>query len=542
MKMTSLPKHRIVFSVVALCFLFLAMIWISYFRQISFDRKAALQFAIEKNSNLAVVVEQQAISTLQNADAALQLVMLEYTRQGDSLNLEQFLAKTGLKSGIIDGIFIINSQGKLVMTNHNTPKNVKTDFSGDPYFAFHSKNQTDSLLVSKPFRLTPKENPLIIISRRFNDLRGQFAGVVAVQLKPCVFTSFYAHVKLLPNDIISLIAPDGITYARRTGTIESSGEDISKSPLFSHIRQNPDSFYLALDAIRHIPTWFSYRKLKNYPIIATVGSSEADILLANSNTQSRYLTPRLITSILLILFFWLITQFLLQRRKAIDLLQEEKERYERLLVEQMITVQEREREWIGRELHDNVSQVLTTVKLYLDIASKQHDDPLIPKSMQLINNSIVEIRNLSHQLSAPTLGTGSLVDAIQALIEMVNGATPIVFEFDHSRYHVQLPMGHKITLYRILQEQINNIIKHAEATKVWISIYQRGHNVHLAIKDNGKGFDSRRKTNGMGLNSITSRVKVLGGTIYLKTAPEKGCLLWVSVPVASIMEMEASNK
>jgi signal transduction histidine kinase len=536
MNMISLPKQRIVFSVTALCFLFLAMIWISYFRQISFDRKADLQFAIQKNSNLAVVVEQHAISTLQNADATLQLVMLEYTRQGPSLNLEQFLAKSGLKSGIIDGIVIINSQGKLVMANHNIPKNVKTDFSGDPYFAFHSKNPADSLLLSKPFRLTPKEKPLIIISRRFNDFKGQFAGIVAVQLKPSVFTSFYAQVKLLPNDIISLIAPDGITYARRTGTIESSGEDIIKSPLFTHIKQNPDSFYLALDAIRHVPTWFSYRKLKNYPIIATVGSSEADIIHATSNTSSRYLTPRLITSILLILFSWLIILFLLHRRKAIVLLQEEKERYERLLVEQMITVQERERESIGRELHDNVSQVLTTAKLYLDIASKQHDDPLIPKSMQLINNSIVEIRNLSHQLSAPTLGTGSLVDAILALIEMVNGATPIIFEFDHTRYPGQLLMGHKIALYRILQEQINNIIKHAEATKVWISLYQRGNNVNLVIKDNGKGFDSKRKTNGMGLNSITSRVKVLGGTIYLKTAPQKGCLLWVSVPIDSIIE------
>jgi signal transduction histidine kinase len=535
MNMISLPKQRIVFSVTALCFLFLAMIWISYFRQISFDRKADLQFAIQKNSNLAVVVEQHAISTLQNADATLHLVMLEYTRQGPSLNLEQFLAKSGLKSGIIDGIVIINSQGKLVMANHNIPKNVKTDFSGDPYFAFHSKNPADSLLLSKPFRLTPKEKPLIIISRRFNDFKGQFAGIVAVQLKPSVFTSFYAQVKLLPNDIISLIAPDGITYARRTGTIESSGEDIIKSPLCTHIKQNPDSFYLALDAIRHIPTWFSYRKLKNYPIIATVGSSEADIIHATSNTSSRYLTPRLITSILLILFSWLIILFLLHRRKAIVLLQEEKERYERLLVEQMITVQERERESIGRELHDNVSQVLTTAKLYLDIASKQHDDPLIPKSMQLINNSIVEIRNLSHQLSAPTLGTGSLVDAILALIEMVNGATPIIFEFDHTRYPGHLLMGHKIALYRILQEQINNIIKHAEATKVWISLYQRGNNVNLTIKDNGKGFDSKRKTNGMGLNSITSRIKVLGGTIYLKTAPQKGCLLWVSVPIVSII-------
>jgi signal transduction histidine kinase len=153
----------------------------------------------------------------------------------------------------------------------------------------------------------------------------------------------------------------------------------------------------------------------------------------------------------------------------------------------------------------------------------------------------MEIRNLSHQLSAPTLGTGSLVDAINALIEMVSGATTIVFEFDHTRYHVQLIMSHKIALYRILQEQINNIMKHAEATKVWISLYQRGHNVNLVIKDNGKGFNNKRKTNGLGLNNISSRVKILEGTIYLKTAPQKVVCYMSRFPLLLLWKLPANS-
>ena len=531
MKIIISKSLRIVFPATALCIFFLALIWVSYVRQKTFDRKDAIQFAIEKNSNLAVALEQHAISTLQNTELVLQLVRLEYAREGVSLNLEKLFVNGELNRNIIEGIFIINSTGKLVKAKTKFSQNLISDYSAIDYFIYHSKHNVDSLIISKPLISTPTGKPYIVISCRFNDSKGKFGGVVAVQMEPSVFTSFYAQAKLLPNDIISLISPDGTTYARRTGTTESSGEDIHKSPLFVHLANNPDSFYLASDAIRHIPTWFSYRKLKNYPIIATVGRSEQDILSVNRNRESRYLTPRIITSVLIILFSFLITLFLLHRRRASDRLLEEKDRYERLLVEQMISVQEREREWIGRELHDNVSQVLTTVKLYLEMTISQQVDPLIPKSIQLINSSIIEIRNLSHQLSAPTLGTRSLVDSINTLIEMVGRGTNIIFEFDYSRYHSQLIMDQKLALYRILQEQINNILKHAAATKVWISLFQSGNNVMLTVRDNGKGFDNRLKTGGMGLNNIISRVKVLGGTVQIETAPQKGCFLRVLVPI-----------
>jgi signal transduction histidine kinase len=531
MKILMSKSSRIVLPVSGLCLFFLALVWVSYFRQKSFDKKDAIQFAVEKNSNLAVALEQYAISTLHNADAVLQLVRVAYAREGAALNLEKLLSKSIINHDVIEDVSIINSRGKLVMSNVSFPQNSLTGFSDRDYFIFHSKYNIDSLLISKPFVPKLMGKPVIVLSRRFNNAEGKFGGVVTLQIEPSAFTSFYAQAKLLPNDIISLIAPGGITYARRTGTLESSGENISKSPLFIHVAHNADSFYFAPDAIRHIPTWFSYRKLKDYPIIATVGSSEQDILVVYRSRQSRYFLPRIVTSVLVILFSFLISLFLLHRSRSAYRLVEEKERYERLLTEQMIAVQEREREWIGRELHDNVSQVLTTVKLYLEMASKQHENPLIPRSMQLINNSIVEIRNLSHQLSAPTLGTGSLIDSINALIEMVGFSTNLLFQFDHAGFRVQLIMGQKLALYRILQEQLNNIIKHAGATKVWISLSQKNDNVILVVRDNGKGFDSRAKTNGMGLNNMISRAKIFGGTVHIKTAPQKGCLLSVTVPV-----------
>jgi signal transduction histidine kinase len=526
---------RIILPVSAICLFFLVVIWVSYFRQRSFDKKDSIKFAITRNSNLAVALEQYAMRTLHNADAVLQVVKMEYSDQGESLDLQKLLKRISINQDIDDCVSIIGRDGRLKMANVAYPGDAVPDFSDRPYFIFHSQNTIDSLLISKPLVSTTIGKPVIVVSRRLYDKKGGFAGVVSLQIQPSAFTSFYAQARLLRNDIISLIAPDGVTYARRTGAVESSGENIYKSPLFVYAAQHADSFYFAPDAIRHISTWFSYRKLKDYAIIATVGSSEADILADFTKRQPRFIIPRVIMSILIILFSLLIALFLLHRRKLSERLLQEEEKYQRLLTEQMITVQEREREWIGRELHDNVSQVLTTVKLYLEMASREGNNPLIPRSMQLINSSIIEIRNLSHQLSAPTLGTRSLVDSINALIETVAFSTQLKFEFDYTGY-TSVIMSQKLALYRILQEQLNNIVKHAQATNVWISLSGKDDKVILTVRDNGKGFDNETKTGGMGINNIISRAKVFGGIVHIETAPHKGCLLTVIIHSSTVEE------
>jgi hypothetical protein len=322
MKITK-SNSRVVLSVSAMGLFILALIWVSYFRQRSFDRKDSIQFAIDKNSNLAVALEQYAISTLHNADALLQMIKMEYAQTG-TLDIPGLMGKNSSNHGIIEGVDIIDRNGKVKISNAAYSPGSVPDLSGTDYFLFHSHNNIDSLLISKPLISRSTGKPVLVISRRLNDAKGRFAGVAALQISPSTFTSFYSQARLLPNDIISLIAPDGITYARRRGTLESSGEDICKSPLFIHVAQNADSFYFAKDAIRQVPTWFSYRKFREYPIIATVGSSEQDIVGQFEVRQSRYILPRIIISVLVILFSFLISLFLLHRRKLADrLLKEE---------------------------------------------------------------------------------------------------------------------------------------------------------------------------------------------------------------------------
>jgi signal transduction histidine kinase len=535
MKIMKTKSGTIIFTIAAVSVLFLALIWVSYIRQRSFDRQDAIRFAIERNSNLAVALEQYALSTIRNADAILQMIKMEYALEDNSLDLKQLIKSNSINREFIEGVAIIDKNGRLVKTNVEQIKN-SLDFSERSFFVFHLSNNIDTVLISKPLQSKLIGKPVIVISRRLNDSKGRFAGVAILQVKPSTFTSFYAQAHLLPNGIISLIAPDGITYARRTGNIESSGEDISRSRLFEYVAHNADSFYFAKDALRGVPTWFSYRKLKQYPIIATVGSAESDILANYAKRQPRYITPRIIISILLVLFAFLLSFILVHRRRLADHLLKEEERYQRLLTEGMIEVQEREREWIGRELHDNVNQVLTTVKLYLEMASKQVDNPLIPRSMQLINTSINEIRDLSHQLSAPTLGTRSLTDSINALIEMISFSSNLVITFDHDEYRGQLNMNQKLALYRILQELMKNVVRHSGATKVWVTLGQKNMEVILKVRDNGKGFDPAREGSGIGIKNILSRARVIGGKVNIESAPGKGCFIKVVIPVSATNE------
>ena len=92
----------------------------------------------------------------------------------------------------------------------------------------------------------------------------------------------------------------------------------------------------------------------------------------------------------------------------------------------------------------------------------------------------------------------------------------------------------KITLYRIVQEQLNNIIKHADAADVHVSISSDNRHLNLKIEDNGKGFDTHESRRGIGINNIISRAELFNGKVAIKTAPGKGCYLNINVPISNL--------
>jgi PAS domain S-box-containing protein len=219
----------------------------------------------------------------------------------------------------------------------------------------------------------------------------------------------------------------------------------------------------------------------------------------------------------------------------------ERKRLEKEIIQQqksttatVLAVQEKERAIVGQELHDNINQVLTTVKLYNEICinDELRNISLLKKSVQLLQTSIDEIRSLSKRLSAPSLGKIKLYESVKELMQSVadTGRIAIVPDLD-SIEELEVSYELHITIYRIIQEQLTNILKHAEASVVSIMLDFIDDTLFLSIEDNGKGFTLQEKSKGIGITNMITRAESIHGTIKIDTGPGKGCCLHAKFPM-----------
>ncbi|HVG42468.1 MAG TPA: PAS domain S-box protein, partial [Chitinophagaceae bacterium] len=196
-----------------------------------------------------------------------------------------------------------------------------------------------------------------------------------------------------------------------------------------------------------------------------------------------------------------------------ELLQKELDK-QKIISKATIDTQEKERTEIGKELHDNVNQVLTTTKLYLELSMTNPDlkDELIQKSAKNVMYVINEIRQLSRSLMNPSIGDLGLVDSIKDLIENINLTRRLHIIMDNTEdVEVGLNENNKLMIFRIIQEAFNNAVRHAKATTVLLSLRKDKDLLHINIFDDGIGFDLSTIKKGAGLNSIQNRVYLANG-------------------------------
>jgi len=228
-------------------------------------------------------------------------------------------------------------------------------------------------------------------------------------------------------------------------------------------------------------------------------------------------------------------------------LQEQRENL-RQMTERLIAAQEEERQRISRELHDDLGQALTTQMISL---RNLQDDLSIPpevlfERLQALHDQsyeiFVKIRRLAQDLRPPILDALGLNVSMQTYCTEFTRRThlPVTFEMDATPSN--LPDVYKITLYRLLQEALNNIIKHAQAAHAWVDLSMEDDAVTLTIQDNGKGFDpSQVKSNSIGLSSMNERVTIAGGTLNISSTPERGTIITAQFPLpATIQTREIS--
>lgn len=215
-----------------------------------------------------------------------------------------------------------------------------------------------------------------------------------------------------------------------------------------------------------------------------------------------------------------------------DELLHEKLAHQKEISETVIRVQEKERTRIGHELHDNVNQILSTTKLFVDMLTPANAEEadIKKKSIDYLLLAIEEIRKLSRELVTPQLTSNTLVESIQQLIDdiQMSGALKIRFIYDHE-VEMMSP-GKRVTIFRIIQEQVKNILKYSKASQADILLHCRNNVLELFIKDNGVGFNPAKTRKGIGLSNINQRVEFYDGEVSIQASPGNGCNLKVIIP------------
>ncbi|MBL7721476.1 MAG: PAS domain S-box protein, partial [Chitinophagaceae bacterium] len=199
--------------------------------------------------------------------------------------------------------------------------------------------------------------------------------------------------------------------------------------------------------------------------------------------------------------------------------------------------QEKERLQIGMELHDNVKQIMAASLMSLGFAKDSMEGnpdvavQTIENVRDYIREAIQELRRLSHQLAPSADSNLPLAEKIRMLADNMNSAKSLDIHINVEDFDEPLHTDIQLAFYRILQEQLSNILKYAKAKLAEIVIERKGNVIQLRVKDNGKGFDTSVKKDGIGLENIKRRVSVLGGETKIISSPGHGCEIIVSIPL-----------
>ncbi|MDP1801465.1 MAG: MEDS domain-containing protein [Bacteroidota bacterium] len=222
-------------------------------------------------------------------------------------------------------------------------------------------------------------------------------------------------------------------------------------------------------------------------------------------------------------------------RKLLEI-QLERERIEKQqeITDAVITAEENERQEIGRELHDNIQQILVGARMFIsmikkeDISESRYSN--LEQTNQLILSAITEIRNLSHSMISPFMESTTLKEAIEKVVFNITSASGIKIKMEVTGLDIEkLSEKLRLTTYRIIQEQFNNILKYAKASSVLLKIVQDNEKLTLIIQDDGIGFDASKKTTGIGLMNIKTRASLFNGEVRIRSSIGQGFELSVTM-------------
>jgi signal transduction histidine kinase len=256
------------------------------------------------------------------------------------------------------------------------------------------------------------------------------------------------------------------------------------------------------------------------------------------NPADKEILVTLIGGTLLLLFFVIvviIAAIRYQNRKQRHLvdLQRLKHEADQLVLKTRLEVHEKTLTDVSREIHDNIGQILSVAKLNLHTMQQKPEviESQVPLTIDLINNAIKDLRNLSKVLNTDFVQKQSLATLLQREVEVINHAQVVKLALNVQGEEKTLLPERQLIIFRIAQECLQNVIKHAKASEVTIELAYEDHTCLLSVEDDGIGFDATLAKQGNGYTNLMARAGILGAKLDIDSVLGRGSKISLTVPL-----------
>lgn len=318
------------------------------------------------------------------------------------------------------------------------------------------------------------------------------------------------------------------------------------SEAYENVGKIDSALYFNKKAIQQKEIINENQQLINITRFEAEKKDKENILLQERNNKNRYL---LIFLGVVLLSLILLTYLIYSNAKRKQVLMSKKQeiaeqKNQRLIKEQelksidaMLEGQDKERQRMAADLHDNIGASLTSIKMHFSeikqqMKDKQFNEAVFVKTDALLEDTYQEIRSLAHLKNAGVLAKEGLLPALENLVEKSSYTSNFKIELSHHELNNRLSNSLEIGIFRIIQELITNIIKHAKATQAIITLTNHGDFINIIVEDNGVGFEpNNNASDGMGLASIKKKVAYFNGEFDIDSQKGIGTTVLIDLPL-----------
>lgn len=284
------------------------------------------------------------------------------------------------------------------------------------------------------------------------------------------------------------------------------------------------------DSITNVVSKFRTEEIKTVYDI----NEKNKVIARQTNTRNILIAS---FAVLLVTLGFLYNRYRLRQKNRY---QQELNRQQNELFNAIAAAQEQERKRIAQDIHDGLGSVLSAAKLKMaevkELKPELTEDDKFISGIGLIDEASSELRNISHNIMPATLSKLGLVPALKNLTEKISSNKGLQLQFAVHDFEKRLDEQTEISVYRIILELVNNVVKHAAATRATVQLVGYPDYFNITVEDNGKGFEPEKLTEekkGIGLASIAARVEYLKGIMDIDSTPGKGTTIVVDIPVST---------